>query len=278
MTGGPSVQDPDEVFALERKQLLQCRLLLDWVTGKDQPFHVRPAAAQEHVLGAAQTDPRLRTASRAQQSSECRRWPEPPAVHGIESAWDISRSEPPQRVRHPARTLRPGLLRSGRPRSLDGTTGTSAEMRCCRWRSRWCRSIRHRLLRSRCRRVPWLRPHVNVQLLGTAQRRSVPSHGRPPRHDVLPPRLVSTPRAAIMPARSSGLVSRRTRITGSPRPAHSTAVAESNTTRPTAAPGDAFMPFASGACGACSSNRGSINCTDCSPLTRRNASSRSIRP
>ena len=37
--------------------------------------------------------------------------------------------------------------------------------------------------------------------------------------EVLPPRLVRTPRAAIMPCRSSGVVSRRTRMTSSPRSA-----------------------------------------------------------
>ena len=62
---------------------------------------------------------------------------------------------------------------------------------------------------------------------------------------VLPPRLVRTPAAAIMPSRSSGLVSRRTSTTDSPAACRSTAVAESNTTAPTAAPGDAAMPRAS---------------------------------
>ena len=62
--------------------------------------------------------------------------------------------------------------------------------------------------------------------------------------EVLPPRLVRMPAAAIMPSRSSGFVSRRTRMTLSPAAAHFTAVAESNTTRPTAAPGEAFIPFA----------------------------------
>ena len=55
--------------------------------------------------------------------------------------------------------------------------------------------------------------------------------------EVLPPRLVSTPRATIIPCRSSGVVSLRTRITSSPRSAHSTAVAQSKTALPTAAPG-----------------------------------------
>ncbi len=54
---------------------------------------------------------------------------------------------------------------------------------------------------------------------------------------VLPPREVRMPWAAIMPGRSSGLVSRRTRITFSPCAASSTARRESKTTLPTAAPG-----------------------------------------
>ena len=41
---------------------------------------------------------------------------------------------------------------------------------------------------------------------------------------VFPPRLVRMPSAAIMPFRSSGLVSRRTRITFSPDRFHFTAV------------------------------------------------------
>ena len=51
--------------------------------------------------------------------------------------------------------------------------------------------------------------------------------------------------AATIPRRSSGLVSLRTRITSSPRSAHSTAVSESKTALPTAAPGEAFIPLAS---------------------------------
>ncbi len=52
------------------------------------------------------------------------------------------------------------------------------------------------------------------------------------------------PLAAIMPLRSSGLVSRRTRITASPSAASSTARAEVKTTLPDAAPGEAPMPLA----------------------------------
>lgn len=76
---------------------------------------------------------------------------------------------------------------------------------------------------------------------------------------VLPPRPVSTARAAIMPGRSSGLVSRRTRTTFSPRPARRTASAELKTAAPTAAPGDAGMPTASGGSVCVTSNRGDIS-------------------
>ena len=50
-----------------------------------------------------------------------------------------------------------------------------------------------------------------------------------------------------MPTKSSGLVSRRTRITFFPLRAKSNALRESKTTSPTAAPGDAGMPVAIGA-------------------------------
>ena len=63
---------------------------------------------------------------------------------------------------------------------------------------------------------------------------------------VLPPRLVSTASAATMPGRSSGVVSWRTRTTFSPAAARRTASAESNTAAPTAAPGEAGTPCASG--------------------------------
>ena len=95
---------------------------------------------------------------------------------------------------------------------------------------------------------------------------------------VLPPRLVRMPWAAIMPCRSSGLVSRRTRITSSPRSAHSTAVAESKTALPTAAPGDALIALAISVAFSLSPNRGNISWASCAPVTRRSASSMSIRP
>ena len=96
--------------------------------------------------------------------------------------------------------------------------------------------------------------------------------------EVLPPRLVRTPRATIIPCRSSGVVSLRTRMTSSPCSAHSTAVAQSKTALPTAAPGEAFIPTASRSLSAAASKRGNIRLASCSPVTRRSASSMSMRP
>ena len=59
----------------------------------------------------------------------------------------------------------------------------------------------------------------------------------------MPPRAVRMPAAAFMPWMSSGEVSVRTRITRSPRCAHSSAAFAVNTTRPIAAPGDAGRPL-----------------------------------
>ena len=77
--------------------------------------------------------------------------------------------------------------------------------------------------------------------------------------DVLPPRLVRIPSAATMPTKSSGLVSRRTKITLWPSLAKSNAFFESKTTSPTAAPGDAGMPRAISLTLLLKSNCGNIN-------------------
>ena len=95
--------------------------------------------------------------------------------------------------------------------------------------------------------------------------------------EVLPPRAVKMPVAAIMPSRSSGLVSRRTKTTRSPFSAHLTAVAESNTALPTAAPGEAAMPEATILEVEAESNCGNINWANCDPFTRIKASSIVIR-
>ena len=96
--------------------------------------------------------------------------------------------------------------------------------------------------------------------------------------DVFPPRLVRIPSAATMPTRSSGLVSRRTRITFLPALLKSKARFESKTTSPTAAPGEAGMPRAISSMFADVSNCGNINMANCSPEVRNNASSIVIVP
>ena len=95
--------------------------------------------------------------------------------------------------------------------------------------------------------------------------------------EVLPPRLVRMPCAAIMPLRSSGVVSRRTRMTASPLLAPAPARSESKTTLPTAAPGEAFMPLAICFSSSVASKRGNISC-QLVRLTRWSASSMSMRP
>ena len=95
--------------------------------------------------------------------------------------------------------------------------------------------------------------------------------------EVFPPRAVKIPVAAIMPSRSSGLVSRRTSTTRSPFSAHLTAVAESKTALPTAAPGEAAIPEATILLVDAESNCGNISCASCEPLTRIKASSIVIR-
>ena len=95
--------------------------------------------------------------------------------------------------------------------------------------------------------------------------------------EVFPPRAVRIPSAAIMPSRSSGLVSLRTSTTCSPRSAHALAVGESNTARPTAAPGEAAIPLVSSSRAADRSNCGNISNASCEPETRDSASSIVIR-
>ena len=60
----------------------------------------------------------------------------------------------------------------------------------------------------------------------------------------MPPRLVRIPSAATIPTKSSGLVSRLTKITFFPALLISKARLESKTASPTAAPGEAGIPRA----------------------------------
>ena len=95
---------------------------------------------------------------------------------------------------------------------------------------------------------------------------------------VMPPRAVTTASAACMPRISSGVVSRRTRMQGSPRAALACASSAVSTIRPVAAPGLAAMPRtmrsrgASAAICRCSSADSALG------GTRRIASSREITP
>ena len=86
------------------------------------------------------------------------------------------------------------------------------------------------------------------------------------------------PWEAIMPPRSSGLVSVRTRMTRSPRSAHSAASLEFSTIRPTAAPGLAATALVRRVTSPDLSKRGNMSSDSCWPVTRVSASSSSMTP
>ena len=96
--------------------------------------------------------------------------------------------------------------------------------------------------------------------------------------EVFPPRLVRIPSEATIPTKSSGLVSRRTRITLWPARAKSNARRESKTTSPTAAPAEAGIPRAISVTWPERSNCGNIRWPSCSPEMRESASSIEILP
>ena len=95
---------------------------------------------------------------------------------------------------------------------------------------------------------------------------------------VMPPRLVTMPRAACMPWMSSGLVSVRSRITASPRAARSSASSASKTTLPEAAPGEAGSPRASTWRSAAGSRVGCRSCSSASGSTLPSASASLTSP
>ena len=96
--------------------------------------------------------------------------------------------------------------------------------------------------------------------------------------EVMPPSAVRMPCAACMPWMSSGEVSRRTSTTCSPASAAASASSAVNTTRPTAAPGDAGRPCAIGGGAALASSVGWRSWSSDSGFTRSSAVLRSIRP
>ena len=98
--------------------------------------------------------------------------------------------------------------------------------------------------------------------------------------EVMPPRAVRMPLATLMPRRSSGEVSWRTRITCLPLRAQSSASSAKNTICPVAAPGDAGRPCAIERAFliAVGSKIGCRSSLSRSGLTRRSASFSSIIP
>jgi len=86
------------------------------------------------------------------------------------------------------------------------------------------------------------------------------------------------PFAACMPPMSSGDVSRRTRITSTPRPDHSSASSAVKTIRPLTAPGEAGSPRASTCRSASGSKVGCSSWSSWPGSTRRRAVVSSIRP
>ena len=95
---------------------------------------------------------------------------------------------------------------------------------------------------------------------------------------VMPPVEVRMPSAACMPWMSSGLVSRRTRITFSPARACFSASSAVNTTLPEAAPGEAGRPLAITLRSALGSSVGCSSWSSEAGTMRATASFLSIRP
>ena len=83
--------------------------------------------------------------------------------------------------------------------------------------------------------------------------------------DVLPPWLVRMPRAAIIPGRSSGVVSLRTSTVG---PVAATAASLLSTIAPTAAPGDAGTPVTITGSSPDGANAGNMSWDSWAPVTR----------
>ena len=93
----------------------------------------------------------------------------------------------------------------------------------------------------------------------------------------IPPKVVTNPVASAIPATSAGEVSRRIRMTGSPRPARASVSSMSVQTTPTARPGDAAKPSArtSAALGAGGSGAGAVGGSASTSATRASAPARS---
>ena len=264
------VEQVREVLALQGQQRRQCLCAFLGGVGDDDPFDERATIAEEHVLGSAQTDPLCAKGSRPngvlggvgvgadrQPAGFVGMGEEP--IDGVDRA-AVSSSVPSRAA--PRAGLDVGL-------DGEGTTGTAPRKISPVDPSMLIASPSSitasptRAVRAAASTSSASAPHTQVLPIPRATTAAC---------DVFPPRAVRIPFAAIMPSRSSGLVSLRTNTTCSPRSCHALAVAESNTARPTAAPGDAAIPRVS-----------SSRCADrrlrehqqrsCDPDTRDSASS-----
>src|SRR5450759_1198889 len=95
---------------------------------------------------------------------------------------------------------------------------------------------------------------------------------------VMPPWAVSTPWETMTPWMSSGVVSKRTRMTFSPLPPRSAASSAENERAPTAAPGEAGRPFTMTGATCSGSMPGWSSASSCVGSMRSSASSLVMRP
>ena len=235
MTGRPSIasQDPVEVAGLELAQRLQ-RLQVRPARAAASPRLAsgaarimawtmrRPAFLAEHVLGAAQADA-LAPSSRARVASSGR-----VGVGAHAQALGLVR---------PAEDRRQLAVRGDV--GLDGRDPPSEHL------ARRCRRARS----SRLPSAPCRWPTVALRATSISICSAPATHGLPIWRAttaawlVMPPRDVRMPAARAIPWKSSGDVSRRARMTGSPSLAHCSARSGSKTSLPTAAPGEAARPL-----------------------------------
>ena len=215
-------EDAVEVLALERQQLGQVLLALGGVGRHDHVAHVRQALLlHEHVLGAAEAD-----ALGAELAGLLRILRRVGVGAHLQAAHLVG----------PAQYGVDVLVRVRRPPAWPGPGS----------RGRWRRPC---VIHSPALMI--LPPMVNCPALSSIFISCTPAmQGLPmPRAttaacEVMPPWLVMTPWACIRPWMSSGLVSQRTRMTGSPLEPFSSASSAVKTTWPTPAPGEAPRPVA----------------------------------
>ena len=198
------------------------------VVGHDHALHDRQAVVPlEHVLGAAEAD-----ALGA----------ELPGAGGVLGRVGVGAH------RHRAGAV--GPLEDRRPGT--GCSGRAAPAGRRRRRpSRRCRRSSSGRPRGRSRPPIAIEPSSRKRIAVTPQTAGLPMPTATiAAWLVLPPRAVRMPCASTIPWKSSGVVSSRTRMTSSPALPRRSASSAVKTTAPTAAPGDALTPLASGS-GAC---------------------------